>query len=427
VLDDLYHRRFDYLRYSYERVNPRMKKLEKIPRTVWALGFVSMSMDISSEMIHSLLPVFLISVLNSSAMAVGFIEGVAEAVALISRTFSGALSDWFGKRKVLIFSGYALGTLTKPLFALATGVNLVFAARLLDRIGKGVRGAPRDALVADVSPDNIRGAAYGLRQSLDTVGAILGPLLAMVLMIVTASNFRTVFWFAVVPGLLAVAIIVFAVKEPPNLPSQSKQRSIHWRDINELSAAYWMVVGVGSIFTLARFSEAFLLLRAVSVGVTASMIPFMLVIMNVFYSLTAYPVGRLSDRLGRTGLLAVGLMVLIASDLTLSLAETSFQVAAGTALWGLHMGLTQGLFSAMVADTASHNIRGTAFGIFSMASGFSMLVACLIAGWLWELYGAIATFCAGAVFATLTLTVYLSVRKHLPAAEPGKALGSPPT
>ena len=396
----------------------KMKKLGKIPRTVWFLGFVSMFMDISSEMIHSLLPIFLISVLNSSATAVGLIEGVAEAVALISKTFSGALSDWLGKRKVLVFSGYALGTLTKPLFALSTGVSHVFAARLLDRIGKGMRGAPRDALVADVTPDNFRGAAYGLRQSLDTVGAFLGPLLAMSLMIGTTGNFRAVFWFAVIPGLLSVAIIVFAVKEPPNLPSRSKQQSLHWRDIKKLSRTYWMVVGVGSIFTLARFSEAFLLLRAESVGMSASMIPLVLVVMNVFYSLTAYPAGRLSDRLGRTGLMTAGLMALIASDLTFSFAETSLQVASGTALWGLHMGLTQGLLAAMVADTASQNLRGTAFGIFSMACGFSILVACLIAGWLWDLFGAASTFLAGAVFAAMALTVYLFAQKHLTFTSP---------
>ena len=398
-------------------VEQKMKKLEKIPRTIWALGFVSMSMDISSEMIHSLLPVFLVSVLNSSTIAVGLIEGAAEATALISRTFSGAMSDWFRKRKVLVFAGYALGTATKPLFALATGVSHVFAARFLDRIGKGVRGGPRDALIADVTPDTIRGAAYGLRQSLDTVGAFLGPLLAMVLMILTANNFRFVLWFAVIPGLLAVAIIVFAVKEPPHSPSQSQQRSLHWRDINELSGTYWMVVGVGSLFTLARFSEAFLLLRAESVGVAASMIPLVLVVMNVFYSATAYPVGRLSAQLGRTGLLTAGLIALIVADITLSLAKTSFYVVAGTALWGMHMGLTQGLFAAMVADTASQNIRGTAFGIFSMATGFSMLIASLVAGWLWDVFGAAATFYAGAVFAATALAVYLSVLKYLPSTQ----------
>ncbi len=296
---------------------------------------------------------------------------------------------------------------------MAKSVGLVFTARFLDRIGKGVRGAPRDALIADVTPDELRGAAYGLRQSLDTVGALLGPLLAMVLMIATAGDFRFVFWIAFLPGLLAITIIVLALKEPLKTPSRSGQPSVRWRDIIELSQAYWLVVTVGSLFTLARFSEAFLLLRAESVGIAVSMIPFMLVIMNVFYSFTAYPAGHLSDRLGRSGLLTAGVIVLIASDLTLSLARTGVQVAVGTALWGLHLGLTQGLLAAMVADTADQHLRGTAFGVFSMATGIAMLIANLIAGWLWDLFDAPATFFAGAILAVTALIVYLSVRKQL--------------
>ncbi|MFH1083119.1 MAG: MFS transporter [Pseudomonadota bacterium] len=384
-----------------------------IPQTVWALGFVSMFMDVSSEMIHSLLPVFLVSVLGSSAMFVGLIEGVAEATALITRTFSGALSDWLGKRKALAFAGYALGTLTKPLFAVATGVGLVFAARFLDRIGKGVRGAPRDALIAEVTHPDFRGAAYGLRQSLDTVGAFVGPLLAMVLMIATAGDFRSVFWAAVLPGLLSVSILAFAVKEPDHPSTHASRQPIRIRDIMALGDSYWMVVAFGSVFTFARFSEAFLLLRAESVGVAVTMIPIMLVLMNVVYSLTAYPVGLLSDRLGRTGLLAAGLAVLVAADLSLATAKTGWEVAIGTALWGLHMGLTQGLLAAMVADTAHENLRGTAFGIFSMASGIAILVASLIAGWLWDLFGPPATFLAGAAFAAAALIGYLPLRKHL--------------
>jgi MFS family permease len=387
--------------------------LRGIPRSVWALGFVSMFMDISSEMIHSLLPVFLVSVLGSSAISVGLIEGAAEATALITKTLSGALSDWLGKRKVLLFAGYAIGTLTKPLFALATSVGLVFTARFLDRFGKGLRGAPRDASIADVTPADFRGVAYGLRQSLDAIGAFWGPLLAMVFMIATAGDFRKVFWAAVVPGLLAVAILTFAFKEPANLSSRPVRQPIRWRDILDLGAIYWMVVAFGSVFTLARFSEAFLLLRAGSVGVTASMIPLILALMNVVYSLTAYPIGHLSDRLGRTGLMAAGLVVLIASDLTLAIAETAWQVAAGAALWGLHMGLTQGLLAALVADTATQNLRGTAFGIFSMAGGIAILVASLIAGWLWDIFGPPATFFVGAIFAAIALTGYLSLRKLL--------------
>lgn len=383
-----------------------------IHRTVWALGFVSMFMDISSEMIHSLLPVFLVSVLSASVTSVGLIEGVAEATALITRLFSGALSDRLGKRKALTLAGYALGTLTKPLFALAPGVGLVFAARFLDRIGKGVRGAPRDALIADVTAPHLRGAAYGLRQSLDTAGAFLGPLLAMVLMIATAGEFRTVFWVAVAPGVFAVTVLAFAVREPAtmNLRAKSSRRALRLRDIAYLGSAYWIVVAFGSVFTLARFSEAFLLLRAEDVGMTASTVPIIIIIMNFFYFLTAYPIGYLSDRLGRTGLMAVGLGILIVSDLMLAAAKAGWQVSVGAAIWGLHMGLTQGLLAAMVADTSRQDLRGTAFGFFSLAIGIAILFSSLIAGWLWDRFGAPATFYAGAIFSGCALIGFLSFR-----------------
>lgn len=381
--------------------------LKGIPRTILALGLVSLFMDISSEMIHSLLPVFLVSVLGASALSVGLIEGVAEATALITKTFSGSLSDWIRKRKVLVLTGYTLGTITKPLFAIARGVNLVLAARFLDRIGKGIRGAPRDALIADVTPMEVRGAAYGLRQSLDTVGAFVGPLLAMILMFVTRGNFRTVFWIAVIPGLIAVAILTLAVHEPENAKIPSAKHTLRWKDILGLGSAYWLIVAFGGLFSLARFSEAFLLLRADSVGVSAKMIPLILVMMNVMYSLTAYPVGRISDRLGRTGLLAGGLCVLILSDLLLAFSGRGWQVLVAAALWGLHMGLTQGLLSALVADTARESLRGTAFGIFNMVGGIALLIANIIAGELWDLFGAGATFITGALFALCALIGYL--------------------
>jgi len=370
-------------------------------------------MDISSEMIHSLLPVFLVTVLHSNALYIGIIEGVAEAAALITKTFSGAFSDWLGKRKALAFAGYALATLTKPMFALANSVVVVFGARFLDRIGKGVRGAPRDALVADVTRVELLGAAYGLRQSLDTIGAFVGPLLAIVIMAATGGNFRTVFWIAVIPGFFSVSILAFGVSEPAGRSSKSSRKPIRYKDVFQLPSSYWMVVIFGSLFTLARFSEAFLLLRAEDVGVTASLIPGILVLMNLVFSLTAYPIGHLSDRLGRTGLVALGLAVLIVSDLVLAAAQTGWQVAAGAMLWGLHMGLTQGLLAAMVADTAQQNLRGTAFGIFSMAGGLAVLIASLVAGWLWDVLGAPATFLAGASFAAAALSGYLFLRKHL--------------
>ncbi len=396
--------------------SPSPKWLKGIPRTVWALGFVSLFMDISSEAIYSLLPVFLVSVLGASALSVGIIEGVAEATALITRIFSGVLSDRLGKRKLLAATGYALGTLTKPVFAMANSVGIVFTARFLDRVGKGIRGAPRDALIADVTPAATRGAAYGMRQSLDTAGAFLGPLLAMLLMMGTSGDFRMVFWLAVIPGVFSVFVILFFVSEPARRPGMSSLNPLHYKEISKLPGVYWMVVVFGGVFTLARFSEAFLLLRAESVGVSASLVPLMMIIMNMVFSLTAYPAGYLSDKTGRTCLLAIGLVVLIISDVVLATSGSGWQVGFGAALWGFHMGLTQGLLTALVADTATAHLRGTAFGLFNLASGLAMLVASVLAGSLWDYFGPAATFLAGGGFAVLALLIYLALRHRLPEA-----------
>jgi len=384
-----------------------------IPRSVWMLGLVSLFMDISSEMIHSLLPVFLVVGLGASALSLGVIEGVAEATALISRVFSGILSDWLGKRKALAVIGYGLATVTKPLFAMATGVKLVFTARFLDRIGKGIRGAPRDALIADITSEENRGAAFGLRQSMDTAGAFIGPTLASILMFATSDSFRTVFWVAVIPGIIAVTLLALGVEEPAHRQGEEKGRPIRFTDMKLLGRSYWFVVAFGSIFTLARFSEAFILLRAQGVGVSVPLIPFVLVLMNVVYTLSAYPVGILSDNLGRMGLLAAGCFVLIASDAVFALASGYGLIALGAALWGLHMGLTQGIFSALIADTSPNHLRGSAFGIFSLSSGIAMLIASILAGWLWDVAGPPATFWAGAAFALVGLVGFLLRRKHI--------------
>jgi MFS family permease len=379
----------------------------KIHPTVWALGFVSLLMDISSEIIHSLLPVFLVSIIGASVQTVGVIEGVAEATAMITRLFSGSLSDWLGKRKILAVTGYGLGALSKPLFAMAASSGAVFSARFIDRVGKGIRGAPRDALVADVTPPEQRGAAYGLRQSLDSVGAFAGPLLAIGLMLLTGGNFRSVFWFAFIPGLLAIAMLVLGVKEPTDVLKKNFKAPLNRRAMALLGQQYWLVVLMGAILTLARFSEAFLLLRAESAGLNASLIPLVLVVMNIAYSLTAYPVGHLSDRIGRRGLMAFGLIVLVLADVFLALAGGLWLVFAGAALWGLHMGLTQGLISALIADASSPEVRGTAFGMFGLISGMALLSASFLAGWLWQGYGAPATFWGGAIIATAALCLFL--------------------
>jgi MFS family permease len=375
----------------------------RIPAGIWVLGFVSMLMDISSEMIHSLLPLFMVGSLGASALAVGLIEGLAESTALIVKVFSGTLSDYLGKRKGLAVFGYALGALTKPLFALAPSLGIVLTARLLDRVGKGVRGAPRDALVADIAPPEIRGAAFGLRQSLDTVGAFLGPLLAVGLMLLWANDFRAVFWVAVVPGLLAVALLVFGVREPPAPATEKRRNPIRRDNLKRLSAAYWWVVIVGAVFTLARFSEAFLVLRAQQSGIALALVPLVMVAMNVIYAASAYPFGKLSDRMRHKSLLALGLLVLIAADLVLAHDGHWSTVLAGVALWGIHLGMTQGLLATMVADTAPADLRGTAFGMFNLVSGVAMLVASALAGLLWEQLGASFTFLASAAFCALAL------------------------
>ena len=384
-----------------------------IPKGVWALGFVSMFMDISSEIIHGLLPVFLVTVIGASVTTVGFIEGIGEATALITRVFSGAISDWLGKRKALVVAGYLLGTLTKPLFAIANTAALVFTARSLDRFGKGLRGAPRDALIADLTPANARGAAYGLRQSLDSAGAFIGPLLAIVLMAAMANDFRGVFWLAIIPGLIAVTVLIFFVKEPEKCPGEStpkpKQRVISFSQVSNLGIEYWTVVAVGVVFTLARFSEAFLILRAQNLGMSPQWIPSILMIMSLFFALGAYPAGHLSDRVGRTIILSIGLVFLIAADLVLALANNLYLVIVGASLWGLHMAFTQGLFSALIADTSGEKVKGTAFGIFGLATGIAVLMASVIAGWLWDQYGAPVTFITGAAFSLVTFLGLLKI------------------
>jgi MFS family permease len=375
-----------------------------IPRTVWALGFVSLFMDLSSELVHALLPVFLVTTMGMSVAALGALEGAAEATAMIVKVFSGPLSDWLGRRKGLLLLGYGLAALTKPLFPLATTPAWVVTARLLDRVGKGIRGAPRDALVADVAPPEIRGACFGLRQSMDTIGAFLGPALAIALMFWFADHIRTVLWFAVVPAFIAIGLIAFGIDEPGHAPERRTFRSpLHWRALRKFPARYWFIVIIGATFTLARFSEAFLVLRAQQTGLDMAWIPGVMVVMSLAYSLSAYPVGVLSDRLDRRLLLALGMVLLIAADLLLGMGQSALSVFIGAAVWGLHMGFTQGILAAMVSETAPSALRGTAFGVFNLVCGLCMLLASALAGWLWDRFGASTTFLAGGALVVVPL------------------------
>lgn len=373
-----------------------------LPRGIWVLGLGSMFMDISSELVHSLLPIFMATVLGASMVTIGIIEGIAEATAAVMKVFSGAVSDYFRKRKFLIVLGYGLSAITKPVFPLATTIWWVFGARFVDRIGKGIRGAPRDALVADIAPPELRGAAYGLRQSLDSVGAFVGPLLAVAFMIWLANDIKSALWMAVAPAFLAVLLLIVAVREPEPSEHASGSRSHPtFADAKRLSLRYWLIVALGAVFTLARFSEAFLILRAQDVGLAVGYVPVIMIVMNVVYALFAYPAGAAADRLSARTLLVFGLAVLVVADVVLAMAVSPLIVFFGAAFWGLHMALTQGLLSKLVADTAPAELSGTAFGIFNLVSGGALLLASVIAGTLWSVFGASATFIAGASFAAL--------------------------
>jgi MFS family permease len=375
-----------------------------MPGAIWAIGFVSMLMDISSEMIHALLPIYMMTVLGTSALAVGVIEGIAEATAAITKMFSGALSDWLGKRKFLAVLGYGLAALTKPVFPLAASLEWLIAARFVDRVGKGIRGAPRDALVADIAPPHLRGASFGLRQSLDTVGAFTGPLLAIGLMWLTANHFQAVFWVATLPAFLAVVVLIIAVKEPKRPEGMRDVRMpLQYSEIARLGSGYGRVLAAATVFTLARFSEAFLVLRAQPDGLALMLIPAVLVVMNIAYALSAYPVGALSDRVDRVTILLAGILLLIAADVVLALLPGIVGLMIGTVLWGLHMGFTQGSFAALIADTAPPELRGTAFGVFNLVTGLALLLASVVAGLLWDRIGPQGTFLAGAAFALVAL------------------------
>lgn len=386
-----------------------MRPVKKVPGTVWALGLVSLLMDFSSELVHSLLPVFMTTVLGASMVSVGLVEGIAEATASIVKVFSGALSDLLGRRKPLLVLGYGLAALSKPLFPLASSVPLVLGARFMDRVGKGLRGAPRDALIADVTPPEGRGTAYGLRQALDTIGAVLGPLAAIGLMLALASNIRSVLWLALLPALVSVAVLVLFVREAPAIEHKNERPS--WRAVGRLPRHYWAIVALGAVLTLARFSEAFLVLRAQDVGIALALVPVVLVVMNVVYTAVAYPAGVAADRGHRRALLFWGLAALIASDLALAASATPAALFAGVVLWGAHMGLTQGLLSTLVADASPAALRGTGFGIFHLVSGVALLAASVLAGWLWSAYGAAATFYAGAAFTAVALAGLLRIAR----------------
>lgn len=381
-----------------------------LPRAIWMLGIVSLLMDVSSELIHSLLPVFLVTNLAATTFVVGLIEGTGAATAMIAKVFSGVLSDYWQRRKPLAVFGYLLSAASKAIFALATSASMVLVARVIDRTGKGIRGAPRDSLLADIAPAEKRGAAFGLRQALDTAGAFMGPLLAMGLMLLLANDFRAVFRVAIVPGFAAVALLYLGVKEPARSGQASARNSITRAGLRGLERRYWWVIVIGAAVNLARFSEAFLVLRAQRGGLPLALVPLVFVGMNAVYALTAYPFGKLSDRRNPSGILALGLVVLAAGDLALAWSDEWIWVWAGIGLWGLHMGISEGLLARMVADAAPQPLRGTAFGVFNLVAGLALLVASALAGLLWDRFGAEQSFLAGAGLSAFAFVVVVACR-----------------
>ncbi|HYQ99865.1 MAG TPA: MFS transporter [Casimicrobiaceae bacterium] len=385
--------------------------LAAIPRGVWVLGAVSLCMDTSSELVHSLLPLYLAVGLGASTLAIGVIEGVAEATALVVKVFSGVLSDAFRRRKPLLVAGYGLAAVTKLVFPLAPSFAWVVGARFADRVGKGIRGAPRDALLADLTPQDVRGASFGLRQTLDTVGAVGGPLLAIVAMAAFAGDFRTAFWVAVVPAFLAVALLVGGISEPARggAAAEGGKPALGLAAVKRLGRSYAIVVAIAAVLTLARFSEAFLVLRARDAGLSLGESPWVMVVMSLVFSLSAYPAGAAADRGHGPKLLSAGLLALVLADLVLANAASGSIVLAGAGLWGLHMGLTQGLLAALVAAAAPEDLRGTAFGVYNLVCGLALLAASALAGWLWDAFGPAVTFYAGAAF---TVVAWVGFLRH---------------
>jgi MFS family permease len=383
-----------------------------IPRTIWMLGFVSLFTDMSSEIVHSLLPLLLATGLGASAIVIGLIEGSAEALVMVTKVFSGYISDAIGKRKPLVLFGYGLAALTKPIFPLADSVWLFTTARMLDRFGKGVRGAPRDAMVSELSPAEIRGASFGLRQSMDTVGAVLGPLLAVGLLWLTTNDINLVLWLAVIPGFIAVFLLFSFVPEPNTPNKKSARLPISREGMLQLGKPYWRLVFVGVIVSLARFSEAFLILRASNLHLPLTYIPLVLVVMSLIYALSAYPAGKLSDRMPRHHLLALGMFLLALACLAMAMATNYWLLFLGIGLWGLHMGFSQGILASMVADTANESFRGTAFGVFNLVSGLGLLLASVIAGVLWEYINPSASFVFGAGVSILSILFIMRLSPH---------------
>lgn len=404
---------------NHTATDPETSNPQNLHRSVIALGFVSLFMDLSSESIHSLLPLFMVNVLALSALAVGLLDGAAEALTLFIKPVSGWVSDRFTYRKPLTLAGYGIAAFSKPLFALSQGLGLVVFARLLDRVGKGIRGAPRDALIADVTPKALRGRAYGLRQAMDTIGALLGPLLAVLLMWLLHDNYRLVFWIAAVPAVIAVIILWWFVKEPKTVTQKALSATpgeltsvVNNRANTTFSHGYWSIVILAGLIALARPSEAFLLLQGNAQGLSASTTPLLLALMNVLYAASVFPVGLSFDRVGPRKLLMASLLLLAIAMLCLQQATSPAWVYLAAAFWGLHLGCSQGVLSALISLYAPNAKRGTAFGIYALCVGIAYLINGTVMGLLWSPTEAFYAFGFCVLMSLMTLMWFIVVKPH---------------
>nr|WP_200892490.1 MFS transporter [Aliterella atlantica] len=395
-----------------------LPNLPPLPRQVWVLGWVSLLMDIGSKMIQSVLPLFLVSMLGASLVTVGAIEGIAEVTAAGLKVGSGLISDRGGQhRKWSAVLGYGFSALMIPLYPIATSPGWILAARMGDRMGKGIRVAPRNALVADATPEHQRGAAYGLRYTLDTIGALLGPIVATILLAVSRQNTRLVFWAAMIPAFLAVGLLIWGIQAPPfaQPSSKSKASGLRWQSLQQLGVNYWHLVVVVCLFNLGNSSDAFLLLKAKDVGISFTAVPLVLTAIHAGSAVSAYPAGWLSDRLSRRNVFLVGLGLFALTYGGLAIARQPWQVWLLLGLYGLYQGITQGVLLAMVAATITPMSRGTAFSFLSLVAGFSLLLASLLAGWLWQQIGSWAAFGLGSASAIAAILYFIVFLHHYPS------------
>lgn len=364
-------------------------------------------MKISSVIVFTLSPLFMTQVLGASIFAVGILEGILEVITLLARIFSGIISDYIHKRKSIIVVGYIFALISRPFLALATRMEDVFLGRAFDRIGNGLDATPRDALVGDLAPPQIKGACYGLRESLSRAGSFAGALLVMALLWLTEGNFSLVFWIGSIPTVLALMVLVIFVKDSPNQQAQHKKptHKFKLKDLKKLPLPFWLILLLSGLFMLSNFSGAFLILRAEQTGLDLHLTSLVMIIQNLATAGTAYPVGYLSDKMGRRSMMGVGIVLIVCSDLLLAWGGSLYTILGGVLLWGAEIGITQSILAVFLADTCPQDLRGTGFGLFHFINGCCLLLANVFAGWIWHDVNPSAMFLASAVMASCSAFV----------------------